>query len=96
MAFKNIREAVAEFLQYDYAEMKDYKYGEKGDYPIELFEVGEIIYTATKIGINPDNYWKEWGDGEPEFNWVNQTDPYVCSQGWQIWAHQPIEETDDN
>lgn len=81
---KTSKEALAQFLGWDYADLKDNRY-HAGRTSIPVYCCGNDYYCCNKDGKPPAKYISRGTDQSIQFGWTEIKDSYINSFGWKIW-----------
>lgn len=74
---KNKRDAIAQHLMLDYAEVEDYRY-HYGHTTQPVYAIDDSYYCATKTSPAKHRY-------NMSFNWVEVSDEFVNKNGYKIY-----------
>jgi len=88
MAIRTKKEAVAQHLGCDFADMNDMTY-QPGHHSGQIWTSGDDYYTATSIKRSekpPVERDLSPGD-HSRWQWQKIPNSFIESQGWQIWIH---------
>ena len=87
MANKSPMQALAQYIDFDLAEMKEYRY-HAGHTSIPVYTVGDYYYCCVKGNGKPAKYLHRGNDQSIQWNWVKATDvgaTFAAQDGYTIY-----------